>query len=452
MVGIRRLRFVLSLAALFLVVSCQSVQTHDDGKSWGEAERLSDPGEALRPDVGLDSTGHAVAVWDEAHPPEVREDLWSSHSPNPGAGWSGAELVERVDTGPALFPRIAMADEGNAVVVWQQEGTDGSARIWSNRYSAEAGWDVEEIIAEVRGNARRPEVAMDRNGTAVAVWYQADGGPHSIYSNRYTPGGGWGGAELIEEAEGDARRPQVAVSSGGGAVAVWAQFSSRRSVVWSNRATPDGVWRTSRPIDDDNEAGDATRPHVAVDSSGNAVAVWQQFDGARENIWSNRYTIAMNDWGTAELIETDNGGDASAPQVAMGPGGSTLAVWSQFDGTNDDIWSNRFTRGAGWGMAERIGGSSIGEALNPKVAMDGNGAAVAVWTQPGDAYTGIWSNRYAPSSGWGTAERLNPDIVGDATSPEVAMEASGNAVAVWTAIVRGLQATWSSRLGTRGSE
>ena len=63
-------------------------------------------------------------------------------------------------------------------------------------------------------------------------------------------------------------------------------------------------WRVPQLIESD-DAGNAQYPQVAFDSSGNAIAVWQQYDGTRFNIWANRYTASGN-WGTAQLIETDD--------------------------------------------------------------------------------------------------------------------------------------------------
>jgi hypothetical protein len=61
----------------------------------------------------------------------------------------------------------------------------------------------------------------------------------------------------------------------------------------------------------------------------------------RHNIWSNRYT-PTGGWGVAELIETDNAGNAEGSQVAIDPSGSALAVWEQLDDTRENIWSSRF--------------------------------------------------------------------------------------------------------------
>ncbi|TPW09101.1 MAG: hypothetical protein FD130_2655, partial [Halothiobacillaceae bacterium] len=47
-------------------------------------------------------------------------------------------------------------------------------------------------------------------------------------------------------------------------------------------------------------------------------------------------------WGVAGLIETDNAGSASSPQVAIDANGNALAVWHQSDGTRYNIWANRY--------------------------------------------------------------------------------------------------------------
>jgi len=46
--------------------------------------------------------------------------------------------------------------------------------------------------------------------------------------------------------------------------------------------------------------------------------------------------------GTTELIETDNVGSASDPQIAFDSSGNAIAVWIQSGITGNNIWANRF--------------------------------------------------------------------------------------------------------------
>ncbi len=89
-----------------------------------------------------------------------------------------------------------------------------------NRRAAAQQWRWEHDIEGLgHGRAHRdrqraampyvPEIAIDANGNALAVWYQFDG-PHNwqlcwqpnIWSNRYIRRHGWGTAALIETHAG----------------------------------------------------------------------------------------------------------------------------------------------------------------------------------------------------------------------------------------------------------
>ena len=84
-------------------------------------------------------------------------------------------------------------------------------------------------------------------------------------------------------------------------------------------------------------------------------------------------------WGVATLVEIDNTGDASNPQVAVDGSGDAIAVWYQDDGTRDNIWSNRYVVGTGWGEATLIETDDSGDDYSPQVAVDSSGKAIAVW-------------------------------------------------------------------------
>jgi len=204
---------------------------------------------------------------------------------------------------------------------------------------------------------------------------------------------GWGVAGLLETDDaGHAFDPQVAVDPNGNATAVWYQLTGTRNNIWSNRYTAGIGWDTAQLIESD-DIDHARDPQVSVDPNGNATVVWRQSDGTRDNIWSNEYAAGVG-WGVAELIETDDTGDALNPQVAVHPNGNATAVWRQSDGTQDNIWSNWYTAGVGWGVAELLETDNAGHAFNPQVAVDPYGRATTVWHQSDGTRTNIWSNRF----------------------------------------------------------
>jgi hypothetical protein len=154
--------------------------------------------------------------------------------------------------------------------------------------------------------------------------------------------------------------------------------------------TEDGDWGTPELLETDN-VGNAFQPQIAFDSSGNAIAVWYQNDGTRDNIYANRFN--GTNWGTAELIETDDAGNADRPQIAFDSSGNAIAVWYQNDGTRNNIWANRFN-GTNWGTAELIETDDAGNADQPQIAFDSSGNAIAVWYQNDGTRNNIWANHF----------------------------------------------------------
>jgi len=444
MMGHRRSQFTSKLPLLLMIVCCAAlircVQLDGDTgatgvpgdvgseKAWGQAERISDLSAA--PNVALDSDGNGIVVWMQLKVDSSGSELWARTYAD-GGEWAPPERVGETEVNRTGAPALAADPDGNAVVIWDQ--TDSTRYdLWSNRYAPDEGWSTpQRIERDDAGDTFRPQVAMDPSGNAVAVWQQFDGVRDNIWANRYTPSDEWGLAERIEANNnaGGARNAQIALDSSGNAIAVWQQSDGVRDNIWANRFTPRRGWGGAERIEVDN-AGEAVAPHVAADPDGNAVVVWQQFDGTHYNIASNRY-VHDEGWGAAKRIETGDAGNAEHPRVAMGAQGSAVAVWDQFDGMTFDIWSNRYAPNIGWGTAERIEYYDAGEASHPRVVVDPEGNAVVGWYQHDGERDRIWSNRYTPSGGWGIAQPIDGHTDGLNGHPKLAIAPNGDAMAVW---------------------
>ena len=340
------------------------------------------------------------------------------------SAWGTAELIAADKTKDVFWPQVTLDNNGNALVVWvQKEGA--RTNIQANRFNG-SGWGTAELIeTDHEGDSLWPQIALDNRGNALAVWAQSDGARTNIRANRFN-GSDWGTAKLIEtDNKGDALWPQIALDNRGNALAVWAQNDGVHTNIWANRFNGTD-WGTAELLETDN-AGSALWPQIRFDDTGNALAVWIQSDGSRTSVWANRFNGSQ--WGTAELLENDNAGDVLWPQIAFDRRGSALAVWAQNDGTRYHIWANRFN-GTDWGTAELIETDDAGNAFGPQLAFDDTGSAFVVWVQNDGARYNIRANRF-DGSNWGTAELIETDNRGDAFKPQIALDNNGNALAVW---------------------
>ena len=257
------------------------------------------------------------------------------------------------------------------------------------------------------------QIGVDESGNAIAVW--ARGGV--IYAMTYITGTGWGAAVTIESGTGNSSTPQISVNGSGSAFAVWTQ----NNTIYSNRYVVGTGWDTVTPIEDTPPSFSVSNPQVSIDESGNAIAVWQ-FAGFTKNIYANRYVVGTG-WGTETQIES-GAGDASTPQIAVDGSGNAIAVWQQYDGTYDSIYANRYIVGTGWGIETQIESGVLWDASTPQIAVDGSGNAIAVWKQ-----NSIYANRYVAGTGWGTEVEVGS---GTAHNPQISVNESGSAIAVWS--------------------
>jgi hypothetical protein len=371
---------------------------------------------ALTPQVAIGSSGDAFAVWSQSG------SVWASRCA-PSTGWGVAERIAADDAGDAFDPQVAVDPSGNALAVWSQPDDAGFSQLWANHFTPNMGWGVAERISGEDGRVGAARVALDPEGNALAVWNQMG----SIWANQFTPRSGWSNAERItaDEQTADAVDPQIALDPDGNGLAIWSQDDGLRGhTIWASCFAQATGWGVAERI---SAGGYAVFPQIAIDPDGEALAVWSQ----SRSICANRFARATG-WGVAERIS--DAGHAVSPQVDVDPSGNALAVWSQRDGLcRQRIYANWFTPAAGWGLAERIATDNAGDAFDPQVAIDPDGNALAVWCRDdGLGWYTICASRFTPATGWSIAQRIATGDAGDAADPQVAMQPSGRALAVWS--------------------
>ncbi|HET6148641.1 MAG TPA: hypothetical protein VFH68_13990 [Polyangia bacterium] len=170
------------------------------------------------------------------------------------------------------------------------------------------------------------------------------------------------------------------------------------------------------------------RPAVAIDASGNAIAVWEH----GTQIWFNRYNAATGLWGTEAPVVVAGGQGVS---VGLDAQGTATVTWQGAPLSADQgILAVTSTAGGGWGTPVRLSSSN---AADVHLAVSANGTAVAVWTEnnhvrPSSNEYILWSSRRLAGSTTWSAKTMIRDAtdIGDRT-PTVALDATGNGFVIW---------------------
>ena len=432
---------VTSQAAILLVAGAVT------GRAWQPAGRVETSNLMnQRPEIAFDPSGNALVVWQQRDS-TTGFSIWANRYAAASKTWGAPAQVEPGTSGTAEFPQVAVDASGNAFAVWYQNGTVGSD-IWSNRYTAAThSWGTAALIET---NVIYAHIAVDSAGNALLVWNRYSGAIGSVWAKRHTAGTGWSTAARIETGgTNSAGRPQIAIDANGNALAVWNRYDGgSRNNIWANRYTAaTNAWGTAALIETGN-AGTAENPKIAIDANGNGVALWTYFDGARWDVMATQYSASTDTWGPAALSLTASAGSAGDMRVAFDGIGNATAVWDQAkaSGIGSDIWANRYTAGVGWGTAALIETNDAGSAGDARIAIDGSGNALVVWRhEEGFTRSDIWANRYTAGVGWGTAAPIETADAGSAQRPQIAIDGNGNAIAVWEQFDGNHLGIWASR-------
>jgi hypothetical protein len=197
----------------------------------------------------------------------------------------------------------------------------------------------------------------------------------------------------------------------------------------------DGIWdAAATPL----EHSDTYLSHldVAMNARGDVVVVWAQYDSPSISVWAKHYDARTSRWGASRRIEHEDASHAIEPRVAMDEAGNAIAVWQQSDDTRHQVWASRYQAGTGWEEPVRLSASDTADAYGPRVAMNHAGAAIVVWRHTEGMATQAWTNRYVAGMGWGEAEPVQVDgqpafITGwDYTTPQVGIDADGDAIVI----------------------
>ena len=290
--------------------------------SWSAPHDLSAPGhDAHAPQVALDRAGDAVVVWARSNGTDV---VVQAALQRANGGWLAPQDI----SGPGVDvdrPDVALDAHGNGVAVWQS--SDGSSSvIRAATRSAAGSWSTPQALSS-GGYSERPHVGVDSAGEAVAVW-SANGAHVRVRAAVRRAGGGWGQPETLSGPAADALQPQLAVSPRGSAVAAWASFDGRTYVIQSSSRTRGGAWSAVQDISP--RSPDLGAPKIALDSAGDALAVWRGLRSARERIQAARRP-ARGAWSTPAVISRGPA-DADLPDVALDAAGNGAGIWQSGNG------------------------------------------------------------------------------------------------------------------------
>ena len=381
----RALAVWLTLQPNTLSASDLVASRYDPASGWSAPQTLEARlGDVTRFELAMEaSTGRAAVLWSQASDTSTSA-AWSRHF-DPAGGWTPVQPLS-TPTGMVAVMSVGLDVQGNAVAAWSQ--LDGSRfNIWGSRGNAAGTWGTPQLLENIDELSRidgNPRIAVAPQGDAVVVW-QASGGTlanRGTWTNRYTAGSGWGTASQLVSVSGGSA-PDIAMDGNGNAVMVWSQIdvvsaTEMYALIQAKRYQA-GAWGPPLQVARTLGANSVlSTVHVRMNPVGAALVAWGQGD---ESI---RATIAAPGagWPAPSVVKPVASRSASSGvRAAIDPQGNAFLAWSQQNdvGTVDTMLS-AYTVAGGW-VAGAVHDSITETATDPAIAMDERGNAWCLWTQ-----------------------------------------------------------------------
>lgn len=349
---------------------------------WAPAQRISRddgaPVQAVNVEIVVLPNGEALAVWQQDAPPSTAEAIMFSRTD--GGVWKEATLLQT-----AVFEisdlKLVADGQGNAAVIWRQTDVQNGPRTIQAAvfgFGAEAFLPTETISLN---GAHSPDIAIDTNGNALAVWVQRNNntGFDTIRARPYAAGGDWGEEVEINPGEGlNSRIPRVAVGVNGAASVVWERDFADGVRLRKASNFLAGNWANTIDL---NGAATALKPEVVLDHLGITTVVWLQIvGGGQEQLVFSRGEDVLS---PAEKLENINPPQsAEAHQLAVDAAGRVMAVWTRDEGESFITQISRLDPATGkWGAPYRIESEDVSHIAVPALAMNAGSLALVVWVQ-----------------------------------------------------------------------
>ncbi|GAB3816834.1 phospholipase D-like domain-containing protein [Micromonospora zhanjiangensis] len=269
------------------------------------------------PDVGLAANGDAVVVWADDGNGNGGYEIRSRRVHPDGTMTPVVNINSQAD-GDQSEPSVAVLPDGRFGVAWQDRSTAGASSIRYASFSAtdarvsavSGGYDV-PVQAVAKGTYRRPDLALDAAGTAAIAWEDdADGnGGYSIRARTGTFAGVFGALVAVHTGDlSDGQQLDPAVGAG-----------------------PAGTWYVAWTDDYAGRTGYDGKPQSLIyvrGFTGTTAAFAARAVSGPIYRWTNNssgvYTVTEQ-----TAYQSDRVGRQSHPDLAVDGAGNAVVTWQE---------------------------------------------------------------------------------------------------------------------------
>lgn len=387
------------------------------------ASDLSATGQDARGvDIAVAPDGTSTAVWRRF---DGLKDIVQASTRPPG-GLFG-EPVDLSATGQdASDPKIAVAPDGTATVVWSRSnGANTIVQVATRPPGGSFGPPID--LSEPGGDALSAEIAAASDGTVGVVWRRKFPSNFIVQAAIRPPGGEFSNPDSLSGGGSQSGTgAQIAFAPDGTATVIWSKSNGSNEIVQATTRPSGGSFLT--PVNLSEPGQSALEPQIGTAPDGTATVVWYRFDGGNNIVQAATRPPGSSFGPPVDISEL--GENSDAPQIAIGPDGEATVIWEFSCCPDQIIHASIRPSGGQFGPPLDLSGNG-GEDNSAKIAYSPDGTVTVVWSRnPTGLPSFVQAATRPPGATFGEPVDLSASGQ-DAGLPQIAAGPDGQATAVW---------------------
>lgn len=328
---------------------------------------------------------------------------------------------------------IAMDRMGNAIASWSRTtGKAASEDIWAAAYNHSLRVWTGALKISGGGSASNSQVAIHEEGDTILIW--EEGFPTQIHSRSLSSGGVWTPdlsmpPEIVSKSNHAQTFPQISIDSEGNALAIWTEFFGKKNHVFSAKKPYGLPWIALGEISTGTlHTTLIPSKALSINQKGDAIAVWEEESNGYSQIHGALYIDGA--WMDPMVIAAEGGKSAQAPSAGIDNLGNSVIAWSQ----EGKIESKTLIDGK-LSKNRLIASDPNYFSQHPHVRVDGEGNAVVVFERYNAMHKFITGASLSKgASAWKAPADISGPSPADALAagyPVLSMNSIGDGVVIW---------------------
>jgi len=283
---------------------------------------------------------------------------------------------------------------GQTYLLWQQ--ADG--RIFINTYDNDGNWKIPESI----GIGHSPQLILDQQGNAVIIWLEDwSNGLEYIHAAKYHWHNGLDTVHSIERGQLYSQNfttidtlANPVIHANGDMIIAWSEIGDQQTIYTANLTTESGWTVTNHPLNIGAMYLPVQQFNIWLSPNSNhlnLVYVREQFGKFNKRLFYTQANLASHQWSVPTMIDANINKKTfvipDSEKIVTNDKGEALMVWQEDQG-NIVSYARYFSPQLGWNVIVSLDASTATDVNNNQITskhfsiiMDQAGKASLAWIQ-----------------------------------------------------------------------